>query len=159
LKIGVLSDTHLIEVDFRLREIVGTYFADTDMIIHAGDLISMDVLRYLQSGNLEAVRGNMDYPEVREILPDKKLISAGPFRIGIIHGWGSPYGMEERIQTQFENVHCIVFGHTHNHVNRWKDGVLFFNPGSPTDKRYAKQNSIGILEIGEEIRGQIIIMQ
>ena len=159
MKIGIISDTHLYEVNSHLREIVKKYFAETDMIIHAGDLVSYDVLQYLQSVNLEAVRGNMDYPDVQKLLPDKKVISVGSFRIGIIHGWGSPSGIEDRISNQFENVHCIVFGHTHNPVNRWKNGVLFFNPGSPTDKRYARENSVGILEIDDEIHGHIITIK
>ena len=156
MKIGVLSDTHLGEVNPCLREILSSHFAEAEMIIHAGDLVGTEVLRCLQGGNLEAVRGNMDHPDVKKLLPDKKVISVGSFQIGIIHGWGSPIGIEDRIQSQFENVQCIVFGHTHNSVNRWQDGILFFNPGSPTDKRFAKNNSVGILEIGEEIRGHII---
>ena len=161
MKIGVLSDTHLLEVNPRLREIVSTYFADADMIIHAGDLVAADVLRYLQGlslkgGNLEAVRGNMDQPDIQKLLPHKKVITVGAFRIGIIHGWGSPSRIEGRILNQFQNVQCIVFGHTHNPVSRWKDGVLFFNPGSPMDKRYARENSVGILEIGEEIHSHIV---
>ncbi len=156
MKIGVLSDTHLLEVDSRLREIVDTHFAEADMLIHAGDLVTSDVLRYLQERNFEAVHGNMDYPDVQRLLPDKKVLSVGHFRIGIIHGWGAPGGMEDRIQNQFESVQCIVFGHTHNSVNRLKDGILFFNPGSPTDKRFARKNTVGILDIDEEIRGLII---
>jgi len=169
MKIGVLSDTHLVKVNPRLREIVNVYFAETDMIIHAGDLVAVDVLQYLQGldlrgsslkhGNLEAVHGNMDHPDVRNLLPRKRVITVGPFRIGLIHGWGSPSGIEERIKDQFQEVQCIVFGHTHNPVNRWKDGILFFNPGSPTDKRYARDNSVGILEIGNEISGNIIPLQ
>ncbi|MBW2146510.1 MAG: metallophosphoesterase family protein [Deltaproteobacteria bacterium] len=164
IKIGVLSDTHLLEVDLRLREIVDTYFAEVDIIIHIGDMVTSEVLRYLQTVRaglkpaltLEAVHGNMDYPDVQSLLPGKKVLEVGPFRIGIIHGWGPPGGMEDRIQNQFENVQCIIFGHTHNPVNRMKNGILFFNPGSPTDKRFARKNTVGILEIGEGIQGIII---
>jgi predicted phosphodiesterase len=37
-----------------------------------------------------------------------------------------------------------------------KDDVLYFNPGSATDRFFTKTNTIGILEIGEAIRGRII---
>jgi uncharacterized protein len=39
------------------------------------------------------------------------------------------------------------------------DGVYFFNPGSAVDKRFAKNRSIGILEIGREITGRIITIR
>ena len=50
----------------------------------------------------------------------------------------------------------IVFGHSHSPVNELRDGILFFNPGSPTDKIFAKYNSYGILTINKEIKGEII---
>jgi len=33
---------------------------------------------------------------------------------------------------------------------------LFFNPGSPTDNRFAKYRSIGFLELGDTIEGTIV---
>jgi hypothetical protein len=33
---------------------------------------------------------------------------------------------------------------------------LFFNPGSATDRRFAPFTSVGILDIGEEIKPSII---
>jgi len=49
-----------------------------------------------------------------------------------------------------------VYGHTHRAANEVRDGILFFNPGSATDKRFASRNTIGILEVGEKINGKII---
>jgi phosphomethylpyrimidine synthase len=37
-----------------------------------------------------------------------------------------------------------------------RDGVLLFNPGSPTDRRWAPYHSVGILELGDTIEGRII---
>jgi len=47
MKIGVISDTHLKGVNSRLIEIYTTYFSDVDMIIHAGDAVSAEVLEFL----------------------------------------------------------------------------------------------------------------
>ena len=44
-----------------------------------------------------------------------------------------------------------------NKVYVVKDGVLFFNPGSPTDKVFAAYNSYGILEINDKkVEGKIV---
>jgi len=42
-------------------------------------------------------------------------------------------------------------------MNMKKDGVLYFNPGSPTDKIFASKNTYGILEITPKgIEGSIV---
>ena len=54
-------------------------------------------------------------------------------------------------------VQAVIFGHSHAPMNSMKDGVLFFNPGSPTDKIFAQENTYGILEItGKKIEGKIV---
>jgi predicted phosphodiesterase len=42
-------------------------------------------------------------------------------------------------------------------MNETKDGILYFNPGTPTDRRFSHTLSIGMLETGEKgIKGRII---
>jgi hypothetical protein len=56
-----------------------------------------------------------------------------------------------------DKVDIIVFGHSHNPVNETRDGILYFNPGSPTDKMFSPYNSYGIIEINENsVEGKII---
>ncbi|MEM7828128.1 MAG: metallophosphoesterase family protein, partial [Candidatus Aenigmatarchaeota archaeon] len=62
----------------------------------------------------------------------------------------------DRIRKQFEDVNAIIFGHTHNPLNEEKEGIIFFNPGSPFDTIYAPFNSIGIIHIEDTLKGQII---
>jgi len=62
------------------------------------------------------------------------------------------------VLSAFDGVSCVVFGHSHNPVNKVKNGVLLFNPGSPTDARYTKKNSIGFLTIDEDITGEIVYL-
>ncbi|HPE07960.1 MAG TPA: metallophosphoesterase family protein, partial [Smithellaceae bacterium] len=78
------------------------------------------------------------------------------FKIGLIHGWGSPEGMERKLADKLGKIDCIVFGHTHQPLNKRINGVYFFNPGSAVDKRFAASRSIGILEVGKELTGRII---
>lgn len=156
MKIGVISDTHLSAYTDEFAKIIDTYLSHVDMIIHAGDIVDIKVVESLAKvKKVEAVCGNMDNPEIRYALPSQLILELGDFKVGVIHGSGRPYGIEERIMTLFDMVDCIVYGHTHTPKNEIYEGILFFNPGSPTD-HYAKENTVGILEIDKEIKGKII---
>ena len=158
MKIGVISDTHLNISDDRLEKIVEDHFHGVELVLHAGDIVDLGVLEVFKDKQVYAVSGNMDPDSVREVFPKKRVVEIEGRRIGLIHGWGSPSGLEEKLLLEFEDVSCIVYGHTHRAMNEVKGGVLLFNPGSPTDRRFARHNSVGILEIGEEIVGTIIYL-
>ena len=158
MKIGVLSDTHLNRVTKEFKEIYEKYLSDKDVILHAGDVVSTDLIKFLSKKNFHGVYGNMDPFEVREMLPSKKVIELGPYRLGIIHGWGSSDGLEDRIWPEFQNVDVIVYGHSHYAVNHIKGDVLFFNPGTATGFASSGVHSIGILELDDTIHGKIITL-
>jgi uncharacterized protein len=159
VKIGVLSDTHISGFDRNLKNIIDEHFADVDLIFHAGDLIDLCVLDLFGGKEVRAVYGNMDSHRVRQELPEQLLMEIQGFKIALIHGWGAPSGIERKLADKVGKQDCIVFGHTHYPVNKKIDGVLFFNPGSAVDKRFASSRSIGILEVGEEITGRIITIK
>ena len=158
MKIGVLSDTHIRRVGRSLPAQIYESFKDVDMILHAGDLVEIEALRDLEKiAKTTAVYGNMDDPEVRKLLREKEIIKIGAFTIGLIHGYGSAANIIDRIKNEFkEKVDAIVFGHSHAPVNETRNGILFFNPGSPTDRVFAKCNSFGILTVNGGIKGEII---
>jgi uncharacterized protein len=156
IKVGVISDTHLSGYDEGLKKIVDEYFCNVDLVLHAGDLVDLSVLDIFAGKEIKAVCGNMDYASVKEKLPDQLVFEINDFTFALIHGWGAPWGIEEKILARTGHVDCIVYGHTHKPVCYRKAGVLFFNPGSPTDKRFATQRTIGILEIDKEVQGRII---
>jgi putative phosphoesterase len=156
MTIGVISDTHLNAVSSELVDIYEKHFSEVEMIFHAGDLVSLEIADYLSQKPLHVVQGNMDTIDVRERFPKKEIIEAGGFRFGLIHGWGSPFGIERRIRSEFTDVHAIIYGHSHRPSNHADKGVLFFNPGTATGFRMAGSNSIGILQITDEIKGAII---
>jgi uncharacterized protein len=177
MKIGVISDTHISTrlLDARqlasrlinkvtmtadeLVEIVRPHFAGVDLIIHAGDWVSYPMVEALEElAPVEGVAGNMDPYEVSSRLPARKTIRAGGKRIGIIHGSGNPNGMEVRLRREFEEVDLIVFGHSHHSFFAPVNGTLMFNPGSPTDQRWAPTRSIGILHLDPEIRAEVIAL-
>lgn len=158
MKIGVISDTHIPRTCPKLPVKIIKAFEGVDMILHAGDLVEIKVLRDLEKlAKTTAVYGNMDEAEVRRLLPEKEIIKAGGFTIGLIHGYGPAANIIDRVKGEFtEKVDVIVFGHSHVPVNVIKDGILFFNPGSPTDKIFARSNSYGMLTVADDIKGEII---
>ena len=159
IRVGVLSDTHLqgFSPGGRVMEkLAARYFRDAEVILHAGDVVDPDVLLGLNDHQLFLVRGNLDPP--RRGVPQRRVIELGGFRIGLIHGWGAPAGLPERVLREFrdETLDCLVFGHSHFPYCERREGVLLFNPGSPTDRRQAPWHSVGLLELGATIEGRII---
>jgi putative phosphoesterase len=159
LRIGVISDTHLKRYDERLKRIIDTYFRDVDLVLHAGDIIDLGVLELFSGRELKAVCGNMDSPSVRSVLPEKLEFSLGGFKFGMVHGWGSPFGLRQKVRREFGEVDCIVYGHTHQAFNESIRDVLFFNPGSAAHNLFSSKKTIGILEINNAISGHIIEIQ
>jgi putative phosphoesterase len=151
MRIGVISDTHATSLD-EIPERILLALAEVDLIIHSGDLVTKDVLDGLKRlGEVKAVRGNLDSAELKRLLPEKELLLIEGKRIGVIHGWGAPYGIDDRVRRMFEDVDVIVYGHSHYSQNEVKKGVLFFNPGRARD-------SFGILTVGKEIKGEVITL-
>jgi putative phosphoesterase len=149
MKIAVLSDTHAHSLDEIPPQTISA-LEEADLIVHAGDFTHIDFLDDLKKlGEVKAVRGNMDHREIRAILPERETFIVNGKKIGLIHGWGSPMGLEKKIRPLFDEVDIIIYGHTHRPMNEYIGGVYFFNPGS------ARQ-SYGILEIDDTIKGRII---
>ena len=152
MKIAVLSDTHALsfaELPSKLRQAL----AGVDLIVHAGDIVTREVLDGLRSINtVKAVRGNMDSPEIKSLLPETEVFTAGGKTVGVVHGSGGPQGIEERVGKLFTGVDVIIYGHSHVPQNRVIDGILFFNPGRCV-------NSFGLLTIEDEITGGIVTPQ
>jgi len=157
MKIGVLSDTHVSSAEEIPVEALES-IRDVDLILHAGDILALSVIDELRAiAETCAVCGNMDPPVTREELPSKTSVQVAGKRIGLIHGSGAPFGLHKRVLVQFEDVDAVVFGHSHRPMSEMVDGVLLFNPGSPTDQRFAPYRSFGIINIeGDEITGTIV---
>lgn len=156
MRIGVLSDTHLHRVSRDLREILDHHLSQVDVLFHVGDYTSPVVMEFLSSKNFHGVYGNMDPLGIRAVLPEKKIVELGGFRFGLIHGWGSSAGLEEKILGQFTDVDVIVYGHSHKPMNDVVQGVLLFNPGTASGYSSYGVHSIGILECGDTVKGEII---
>jgi uncharacterized protein len=151
VRIGVLSDTHLRSPDARLERILENLFADADMILHAGDIVTRGVLDRLLEAGVIAVAGNMDDYDVLDELPQTRIVEAEGRRIGLIHGWGSRVGLEQRILGRFQDkaVDLVVYGHSHKPFWSVVHGVPMFNPGSASNNSIYGCGTVGVIELLE----------
>jgi uncharacterized protein len=151
MKITVLSDTHLPKGKRKLPDILLKDIEESELIIHAGDFQSEETYKELADlRELAGVFGNTDDPEIKGILPQSRICLVQGVKIGIVHGDGKGKTTEKRARAAFDRdeVDMIIFGHSHIPYLRYHEGVLLFNPGSPTDKRKMPMFSHGVMEIG-----------
>lgn len=154
MKIGVISDTHVQANDCQLTKELTNALKSCDMIVHAGDFVDKCILEELTKiSKLEAVSGNMDSTDVKSLLPEKKILTIAEKKICLFHGYGHPDKLVDILKEMFyhEKPDIIIFGHSHVPMNKYIDGILFFNPGSATDTVYAPYRSYGIIEIKDNI--------
>jgi putative phosphoesterase len=158
LRIGVLSDTHMREPSRGFLEGLKRVFESVEQVLHCGDYVDGSVLEMLHGEDWEVigVAGNMDGSEVQRMLPPRRRIRVGNTRIGVIHGWGPPQGLERRVAQAFEDVDGVVFGHSHQPYWGYVEQVWVFNPGAACGWGSPMGCTVGILELGGRVHGRII---
>jgi len=151
LQIAVISDTHMPRGSRRLPEACLEQLDAADLIVHAGDLMRLSVLRELEAfGPVVAVYGNADDADVRAALPEMASVDAGGITIGLIHDAGPAKGRLARLRRRFPEADAVVFGHSHIPLHEEDaDGFQIFNPGSPTERRRAPQRTMGIATVAD----------
>lgn len=160
-KIGVIADTHIPARAGYLPPAVFSEFNKAQLILHAGDLVEEKVIDELSAlAPVEAVAGNMDSYKLKRKLGKIKLIRIGRTTIGLLHGDIAGRRVEyNQVRNYFNPLkpQAIVFGHMHEPLNEFYDGILYFNPGSAVDPRRTARPSIGRLIItAESVHGEII---
>lgn len=128
--VAVISDTHLMTLDKGFCRRIEQIADEVDQFFHLGDAVNPQVLDFLNAWRLDAVAGNMDPAVIVHGYPRKRIVRLGNKRIGLMHGWGPPDGLSERIKAQFDDVDCICHGHSHRPTLTEIGGVMIFNPGS-----------------------------
>jgi putative phosphoesterase len=133
-----------------------------DLIVHAGDLMRISVLRDLQAlGKVVAVHGNVDDDALRAELPAMTVLDADGVRIGVIHDAGPARGRLARMRARFSDAGAVVFGHSHIPLHETgDDGFQIFNPGSPTERRRAPHHTMGLAQVaGGEVAFELVDVQ
>jgi len=154
--IGVVSDTH----SRKIPQSAVTALRGVDLIVHAGDFCSVaDYELFSGIAKTVAVFGNMDEPALRKKLTARVIFDCEGVRIGLCHGEGPAPRVCEFVQSAFmgTDVAVVIYGHSHQALNKKIGEVLYFNPGSLTDTVYAPFCSYGILTVdGKNVTGEII---
>ena len=159
MRVAVISDTHLPRGGRRLPDACVERLRDSDLILHAGDVVAASVLDDLEAFGppVHAVHGNMDDAALRERLPETRVVDVRGHRIAMTHDAGPRAGREERLVRRFPGCAAVVYGHTHEpQVVRVGD-VWILNPGSPTERRRAPSRTMLLLEMtGDEIEPELV---
>jgi putative phosphoesterase len=146
--VAVISDTHMPRGARRLPDAFVERIRAADLLLHAGDFATLEVLRELEriGPPLVGVHGNVDTAELRRLLPAERVVEAGGARIAMVHDAGPRTGRLGRLRRQFgDRADAVVFGHSHLPLHeRAPDGFQIFNPGSPTERRRAPAHTMGM---------------
>ncbi|MDJ0786739.1 MAG: YfcE family phosphodiesterase [Myxococcota bacterium] len=144
-EIGVVADSHGYLCE-RTLDLLG----DVELILHAGDVGGEEVLEGLQRiAPVIVAVGNGD-PDLAPILPWEQRVTVGSTRVLLCH-WYDNFGkIHPKVQSELDawDPHVLVYGHTHEAVNREHEGRLHFNPGYSGPPRTDRPRSIGRLRLG-----------
>ncbi len=158
LTVAVISDTHMPRGKRRLPV---ERLACADAILHAGDLMELEVLHALQALGppVHAVRGNVDSHELIVRLPLMRTVQFEGVRIGMVHDAGASQGRLARLRRRFPNTDAVVFGHSHIPLHEEHEGFQIFNPGSPTDRRRQPRHTMGLAHVdGSKLTFELIVL-
>ncbi|MFX1575230.1 MAG: metallophosphoesterase family protein [Promethearchaeota archaeon] len=168
LLIGLIGDTHIPSRGAEIPKFIINDFKEKniDYLFHLGDFTKPEVYRNLQEtfgeDKVIGIIGNMDGHKLRNILPETREFNLFGHKIFMTHGMGGPHNIIKRLNERYDlsKYEIVIFGHTHHPFNeRGKDGKLYLNPGSPTDKVFTDVNSYGYLTISKEkIKPDIIYL-
>ena len=132
--LAIISDTHLPRGNRALPRACVERLAAADLIIHAGDLTAAPVLAEIRRfGEVLAVAGNRDDPELTATLPETLELEIESSHIAVIHDSGAARGRTARLQRRFPQADLVIFGHSHIpwHVRDPTSGRQLFNPRQP----------------------------
>ena len=129
-----ISDTHGRD-DARLSGQTEAAVEAADVVVHAGDFVTANVLDAFEShGSIAAVYGNADAAAVRDRLPADRTLEWQDLRIAVVHGHEHSDIALELFARQ-SNADLVVRGHTHR-PQFVDDEVPVLNPGSHADPRW-----------------------
>ena len=124
---------------------------EADVVVHAGDWVSVELLDALEARarRLVGVVGNNDGPALRARLPEVAEVELAGVRLAVVHETGPSAGRERRCAAAYPDADVLVFGHSHI---PWDStaatGLRLLNPGSPTDRRRQPTHTWMTAQIG-----------
>ncbi|MDQ2966794.1 MAG: metallophosphatase family protein [Actinomycetota bacterium] len=160
-RVAVISDTHLPRGTRALPEECVRLIASADLVLHAGDFVSVQLLQELEKLGppVVGVCGNMDEQALKQVLPKQRVVEVDGVQIGMVHDPGPRERREARLAARFEDCGAVVYGHTHvPQVERFQH-LWVLNPGSPTERRSAAVHSMIVLSVkGARITPELVTL-
>ncbi|MDA0789585.1 MAG: YfcE family phosphodiesterase [Proteobacteria bacterium] len=159
MRIGLIADTHMPGSLASLWPSAIDLFADVDVILHAGDLHTLEVVDELSRlAPTYVSAGNGDVGIIDDRLRDTWLMELSGIQVGMIHKLPSPERkspaqLGRYLDRHFDQTpHVVVYGHTHREGLHLVEDVLYINPGSPTLPRNQslRLGTIGLLDVAED---------
>jgi putative phosphoesterase len=149
--VGLISDTHGLIRPQALEALAGL-----DLIIHAGDIGTPEVLAALKAiAPVAAIRGNNDTGAWAKPLPETKLLKVCDKRLYIIHNV-----KDLAFDPAGRRFDAVISGHSHKPSIARREGVLFVNPGSAGPRRFKLPIAVGKLLIGKKkLEAELIELQ
>jgi putative phosphoesterase len=142
---GVISDTH-----GYLDERVLPCFEGVDLILHAGDVGSPEVLeRLAEIAPVFAVEGNND-AGLGLGIEERLSLDLEGHRVQVVH----------QVPHAEPGSEVIVHGHSHKLLNEWRDGTLHLNPGAAGRRGFHAVQTVALLclEAGKRPEAELIVL-
>ena len=122
--------------------------AGVELILHAGDLSTLAVIRQLEAyAPVVAVQGNVEQSDAVAALPIKRELMVGGCTLGLVHILGERKHYARNGRREFPDARIVVFGHSHIPFVQDSNGLLLLNPGSATDRRGQPHCTVALLTI------------
>jgi putative phosphoesterase len=137
-RIGVISDTHGLLRPEALRALAGA-----DLIVHAGDVGSPEVLEALRTvAPVVAVRGNNDRAPWASALAETEVVESGGRTLYVLHDLKTL-----DLDPRAAGFDAVIAGHSHQPRIERRDGVLYLNPGSAGPRRFRLPIALAWLDV------------
>lgn len=154
VSIAIVADTHLPRGRRRLPEECVRRLRGADLVVHAGDFVSVATLAAIEELGppVVGIHGNVDCDELARWLPASRTIEIAGATIAVTHDSGPRGGRLARLRRRFPDAGAVIFGHSHAPLHERDGGFQIFNPGSPTERRRAPRHTMGLARVvGGEI--------
>lgn len=138
MRLLLISDTHVPKRARDLPQVVWEEVSRADVVIHAGDWVTVGLLDALEAraARLVACWGNNDGDDLRQRLPERADVTLEGVRFTVVHETGAAGGRDARMARAYPDTDVLVFGHSHIPWDTTAPtGLRLLNPGSPTDRR------------------------
>lgn len=125
--VGVISDTHGL-----LRKEVLDNLKDCNLIIHAGDIGNIELLKDLENiTKINVVRGNCDKDIEGLDIKEKEILNVLGKKIYLIHNI-----KDKDIDLKEQDFDIVIYGHSHKLSITKERNTIYINPGSVGPKRF-----------------------